>query len=132
LPAKQRPSLQSLVKAIQDGTAQRLYGTLLSHPIFLDLIIDDVVNDKIQQRTRSSLVRSWIYRKIRRDQQKYQGEALRGDITQEARLIFQALEDVAFKMSERGTYVPIERLRHTDVVEILRQHNLSEQEIFEL
>jgi hypothetical protein len=132
LPNRKQSSLKQLIAAINEGRASSFYGTLLSHPIFLDLVIDDVANDKIKTSTRSSLVRSWIIRKIRRDQSKYQSVTLGGDLTQEMRLILQALEKIALEMSEPATKVPIERISHTEVRRILAEHRLTEDEIFDL
>lgn len=124
--------LDQLIAAINDGDGDLLYGSLLGHPIYLDLIIDDVINDRLQKSTRSSLVRSWIIRKIRRDQNKYDADPIRGDVTQEMRLIFLALEDIALEMSEAGARIPIERISHTNVRNVLRKYGLTEDEIFEL
>jgi hypothetical protein len=132
LPKRKRDLLTKLRTAIEERKTDQLYGNLLSHPIFLDLIVDDVANGKIQTSTRSSLVRNWILRKIRRDQSKYQSTPLRGDVTQEMRLVFRALEDIALEMSVPGTRIPIERINHTRVRRILLEYELTDDEIFEL
>jgi hypothetical protein len=132
LTGQPREALRNLADLIREKKASELYGTLLSHPIFLDLIIDDVVNEKIQRTTRSVLVRSWILRKIKRDQDKYQGEPIGGDVTTEARLIFRALEDVALQMSEPKARTPLERISHSDASNIFVQYGLTKNEIFEL
>jgi hypothetical protein len=132
LSSADKRALGTLMELIQEKRAHEFYGTLLSHPIFLDLIIDDVVNDKIQRASRSHLVRSWILRKVKRDQDKYLGDPIGGDIISEARLIFSALEDIAIKMSERNSRIPLERIDHAEVLHTLSKYKLTRDEIFEL
>jgi hypothetical protein len=131
LAGQARNALDTLVDLVTQNKAEEIYGTLLSHPIFLDLIIDDVINDKVQQATRSSLVRSWILRKIKRDQDKYPGDPIGGDLISEARLIFSGLEDIALEMPEPQSRIPLESLRYTEIIRILSEYGITGDEMFE-
>jgi len=44
-----------------------LYGSLLSHPLFLSFIVEDVIDGGIQGTNQTALIDRWIRRKLNRD-----------------------------------------------------------------
>jgi hypothetical protein len=72
-----------------------------------------------------------MLRKIKRDQDKYPGDPIGGDVASEARLIFAGLEDVALEMSEPQSRLPIESLPYSDVKRILSKHGIVGEDMFE-
>lgn len=66
-PPGQVGALQRFGEALRSGEADRLYGDLPRHPLFLQMILEEVAEGRIAERTRADLVRDWMERKIRRD-----------------------------------------------------------------
>lgn len=129
---KEAIRIRELSRLMGSGGAHRHYGTLLTHPIFLDLIIDDVAQEGVRTTSRAGLIRSWMVRKIRRDQRKYDGAPLGGDLLEEVRLIFGALEDVALAMMDSATATPSETITYTEVQTLLAKRGLNADQVLEV
>ncbi len=65
--SQERPHLVAFQAVLGAGRLPDLYGDLYRHPLFLQMIMEEVAAGTIQQRARAELIRSWIERKIRRD-----------------------------------------------------------------
>ena len=123
--------LDELVELSRAGAAEPLYGALLSHPIFLDLIIDDVAAEGVRRAGKADLARSWLLRKVRRDQRKYTGTPLGGDLATESRIIFTGLEAVALRMSDPVTRTPTESLGYDELCALLVKRGLRNEDVLE-
>lgn len=59
--------LKRLLKLIEDGAASPFYGDLLTYPLFVQFILEDVAEHGVRMSSRASLIASFVERKIRRD-----------------------------------------------------------------
>lgn len=60
-------NLKRLSAALRSGEARRLYGDLPTHPLFLQMILEEAASGRIEKRSRAQLVQDWMERKIERD-----------------------------------------------------------------
>jgi hypothetical protein len=63
----EKEHLKCLQNSISNGEAYSFYGDLLKHPLFFQMILEEVANGRIEKANRAELVRRWMIRKIRRD-----------------------------------------------------------------
>ncbi len=59
--------LQEFLDLVKESRYEALYGQLPFSPLFLQFILEDVVEHGVRKVDRSLLIRSWVERKIRRD-----------------------------------------------------------------
>ncbi len=59
--------LQEFLDLVKESRYEALYGQLPLSPLFLQFILEDVVEHGVRKAARSLLIRSWVERKIRRD-----------------------------------------------------------------
>jgi hypothetical protein len=67
LSDSEKESLAEFRDILTNGEYQYLYGELPFNPLFLQFILEDIVDIGLQQSNRISLIYRWIRRKIRRD-----------------------------------------------------------------
>lgn len=65
--ANEAVHLARLSDILRSGMARRIYGDLPKHPLFLQMILEDVASGRIGKRNRAQLIRHWMERKIERD-----------------------------------------------------------------
>jgi hypothetical protein len=105
----ERIHLIGLQQRIQEGTASAMYGDLLHHPLFLHFVLEDVATGGVTQQSRSSLMRRWIERKIRRDRLAAPPDSVESrpmvdsqlDTEEFIRRMLPMLEDLAFRLARR-------------------------------
>ena len=109
-----RERLRDLRTQIEQGDAARLYGDLLTHPLFLHFILEDVASDGVRSISRAPLLHGWIERKLRRDRAAWAPGSVEGRPTIDPELpmdefirrMIRVLENIAFSMvraSDDGT-----------------------------
>jgi hypothetical protein len=64
---KKRSSIGKFARLLDTGDAHRFYGDLLFRPLFLQFILEDVVENGVRKADRNKLLGTWAERKIRRD-----------------------------------------------------------------
>lgn len=60
-------NLKRLSEALRTGEARQLYGDLPTHPLFLQMILEEAASGRIEKRNRAQLIQDWMERKIERD-----------------------------------------------------------------
>lgn len=66
-PADEAVNLKRLCDALQSDEGRQLYGDLPTHPLFLQMILEEAASGRIEKRNRAQLIRDWMERKIERD-----------------------------------------------------------------
>jgi len=122
--------LARLRDQLHDGTSDGVYGDLLTHPLFLHFILEDVAADGIRSVSRGSLLRSWIERKVRRDRSVWAAGTVETRPTVDPELdtetfiarLMRVLESVAFSMANRvnDTVELLESITEAEVIRLLR------------
>lgn len=67
LDERERDCLRQLQEAFAGEAWRELYGDVATHPLFLQFIVDDVLDGGLRKASRISLLSGWVERKIRRD-----------------------------------------------------------------
>lgn len=117
-------NLHALASAVRDGTAHSYYGHLLTYPLFLQFILEDVAESGPQPRGRAELITRFVERKLRRDLTRWVPDAggfrvqidERLDPEAAMGLAFQALETVSASMIADG--VLLEEIDESEVLRI--------------
>ena len=65
--AEERPYLENFLHALEIGRADDIYGGLHRHPLFLQMILEEIASGIMEHRSRAELIRNWVERKIKRD-----------------------------------------------------------------
>jgi hypothetical protein len=65
--SSERKNLAKFLRLIENKEYLAIYGKLPLNPLFLNFILEDVIENGIQERGRTGFIRSWVKRKIRRD-----------------------------------------------------------------
>ena len=93
--------LNMLLYAICQHETVTLYGDLLSNPLFLQFIVEDVAEHGVRPMNRCALLRGWAMRKIRRDRRTTNRITLMQgyDLDEFVAVMLQLMEDVAFAMT---------------------------------
>lgn len=60
-------NLKRLFNVLQNDEGRRLYGDLPTHPLFLQMILEEAAAGRIEKRNPAQLIRDWMERKIERD-----------------------------------------------------------------
>lgn len=123
----ERQRLKIFGDLIRKGEAEQVYGQLCYHPLFLQFILEDVVEFGVRSSGRVSLISSWIARKMRRDRTTLLpgGDTARiavdNDMDAEEFIsrMCRALESVAFEMVDKGDFRLLEMLPGSRVTEIV-------------
>jgi hypothetical protein len=98
----ERVHLRSLEILVRSGEHRTYYGELLSHPLFAQMILENVARDGVRHTSRPELIRDWVEAKIWRDQSVPRvrpGEPL--DVIAFASAMMELMERIAFVMLER-------------------------------
>lgn len=107
-PEDKRPQLAAFLRLLDNEEYLSLYDKLPHHPLFLQFILEDIIDHDIRRVTRSVLLRSWIERKIRRDRTNWISKSTTKRVSLDdsidtedfvARMIV-LMENVAFLMIE--------------------------------
>jgi hypothetical protein len=112
--------LRQLVNGVRSGELHRLYGDLPTHPLFLQMILDDAAQGRIAKRNRGELVRDWIEQKLRRDIKVGRETPIEViDIDSFVEQMMRLHEQVAMTMTEcqDGAWVLTEEIGSDDIVE---------------
>ncbi|MEG3958896.1 hypothetical protein [Microcoleus sp. herbarium2] len=64
---REKSRISEMKNILLSGEYESLYGQLPFNPLFLQFILEDIIDIGIQKSNRISLIFSWIRRKIRRD-----------------------------------------------------------------
>jgi hypothetical protein len=108
---KRRSNLEALIRIIDSGEYESIYGDIPKRPLFLKFILDSVAEQGVRRKGRAQLFYDWIELKIRRDvlhPTQFGGEGrvpiLPGVAETETtiRLAFQAMKLAAYKMTIRS------------------------------
>lgn len=100
--------LKELEAVIRSGEDEKLYGGLIGNPLFLQFILEDVAIDGLRKRSRADLIRDWVERKIRRDIARRPDGFMAGfDVEDAVARMIATMEDVAEKMTSRGTSIDL-------------------------
>jgi hypothetical protein len=121
--------LKVLSRMVKDGSAETAYGQLLYHPLFLQFILEDVVEAGVRASNRVYLLGSWVRRKILRDRITWvpRPDSVRVGIdetmdTEEfIGYMMRALEHVAYEMTVKGTFVLKESLSGVEVTSVIAE-----------
>jgi len=62
-----REKLKDFLNLLENEGYTEYYGDLPLHPLFLQFILEDIVEDKIQKSNRADLLHRWFRRKVERD-----------------------------------------------------------------
>ena len=118
--ASERQEVRRLQELVHSGTASDFYGDLLTRPLFLSFIIDDVRAHGVRRSDRASLVlEGWVRRKIYRDQTVPRVSAAENrDVDEVVSDTFLLLEDVARAMTRTRAGSAMELVDSVDAVQI--------------
>ena len=115
----QSENLAHFAAALENGRADRLYGDLLRHPLFLQMILEEAAEGRIGRRSRAELVRDWIERKIQRDidvDRPTPAEvADLGTFVEEVMVLHERLANIMTVAGDDGTYSLAEQIASIDV-----------------
>lgn len=118
--------LTDFLRILDEKRDKDFYGELSSHPLFLRLILDDIVANGIRQVGRAKLLRDWSLYKINRDlkskaQNANQGWHFDRDF---ADRIMNVMEETAFQMTEdaAGGRVLTEHLDRDTLERLAHRH----------
>jgi hypothetical protein len=115
----EKEHLQTLVEMLRDDSYSSLYGDLPRNPLMLQFIIEDVADHGVRLSDRSSLIESWIKKKIRRDQSRVMrasvGEGL--DVEDFTERVLKVMERVAGRMIDPGTHELLEVIDSQEVLD---------------
>jgi hypothetical protein len=117
---QERSRLADLRASIEDGSGSSFYGDLLSNPLFVQFILEDVAAEGLRSRSRAQLVADWAARKIRRDLERRPTPALQAlDAEEVVANMFGLMEDVAADLTqqEQGGVDLLDHLPASRVVE---------------
>jgi hypothetical protein len=64
---KRRSNLEALIRIIDSGEYESIYGDIPKRPLFLRFILDSVAEQGVRRKGRAQLFYDWIELKIRRD-----------------------------------------------------------------
>jgi hypothetical protein len=127
LDGQERSNLDELVRIIDSGEYEELYGDIPKRPLFLRFILDSVSEQGVIRKGRATLFYDWIVMKIRRDvlnPLKFGGQG-RVPIVPSAeetqttiRLAFKAMKLAAYKMTTLSGH-KLELLPSCDVEGVL-------------
>lgn len=116
---QQRQHLSEFSKLLKNGEYLPVYGELPFNPLFLQFILEDVIEHGVRTANRCLLLRSWIEQKIRRDWRVPRvklDDSL--DVEDCVARMLRLMEDVANMMTSRigdthqlAEYIPSDRVR---------------------
>jgi len=94
--------LLDFLRLLEKGEERNFYGELAAHPLFLRLILDDIVANGIRNVGRATLLLEWALYKILRDlKRKTQNRAQDWQFDRDfTGRIMMVMEDVAFQMTD--------------------------------
>jgi hypothetical protein len=73
--SEERLRLTVLARSVRDEGDRQPYGDLVFHPLFLQFILEDVVEQGVGAVGRPALIQRWVERKLRRDRVGLPGTA---------------------------------------------------------
>lgn len=118
--------LSQFLEILKENLDEQFYGQLAAHPLFLRLILDDIVRNGVRKIGRASLLRDWSYYKVHRDlikrcQTTEQGWTFGPGYVERVMVL---MEDVAAQMTVElnGCLVLREFLPDSDIEEIASVH----------
>lgn len=124
---RERSNLDDLLRVIDSGEYESIYGDIPKRPLFLRFILDSVAEQGVSRKGKARLFYDWIELKIRRDvlnPTRFGGEG-RAPILPNSvetgttiRLAFKAMKLAAHKMTIR--------VGHDDMVELLPSCDIEE------
>ena len=69
--------LEEFISLVREGKYTELYGDIPRRPLFLSMLVDDVISGKVQKMTLSHLYEGYVLRKMRYDQESPFGDTSR-------------------------------------------------------
>jgi hypothetical protein len=115
----QSENLAQFAAALENGRADRLYGDLLRHPLFLQMILEEAAEGRIGRRSRAELVRDWIERKIQRDIDVDRPTPVEvadlGTFVEAVMVLHERLANIMTVAGDDGTYSLAEQIASIDV-----------------
>jgi hypothetical protein len=99
-----RHHLQEFATSLLTGEYQRWYGDLPVNPLFLQFMLEDISENGVRQMKRTSVIQSWIERKIRRDCTAANRLPLwdLADVEEKVASSIELMEHIAFLMTENS------------------------------
>jgi hypothetical protein len=67
LSGTERSNLEGLIRIVESGDYESIYGDIPKRPLFLNYILESVANEGVKSKGRARLFYDWVKLKIRRD-----------------------------------------------------------------
>jgi hypothetical protein len=118
--------LSRLLKLVEDQEEDQFYGKLMTHPLFLRMILDDIVENGVRKMTEPELLLSWARIKINRDIGKRSKEIAQGWEYRDGFIeqILALMEEAAYVMTsvKEGEVILSEYLWDESLISLARKH----------